>query len=49
MEIQCLAYLAHVRIFQGRPQEGMAIAREAQAISGELPATLLQRPPSRLR
>ena len=36
-EIQCLVYLAYVRIFQGRPQEGIAIAREARAISGELP------------
>jgi tetratricopeptide (TPR) repeat protein len=37
MEIECLVYLANVRILQGRPQEGMAIAREAQAISKELP------------
>jgi tetratricopeptide (TPR) repeat protein len=37
LEIQCLVYLAYIRIFQGRPNEGMAIAREARAISGELP------------
>jgi tetratricopeptide (TPR) repeat protein len=37
MEIECLVYLANVRILQGRPQEGMAIAREARAISKELP------------
>jgi tetratricopeptide (TPR) repeat protein len=37
MEIQCLIFLAYIRIFLGRPQEGMAIAREARAISGELP------------
>jgi tetratricopeptide (TPR) repeat protein len=36
-EIQCLTYLALVRTYQGRPQEGMATAREARAISGELP------------
>jgi tetratricopeptide (TPR) repeat protein len=40
MEIECLVYLANVRILQGRPQEGMAIAREAQAISKELPARM---------
>ncbi len=37
LEIQCLIFLAYIRIFLGRPQEGMAIAREARAISGELP------------
>jgi DNA-binding SARP family transcriptional activator len=37
MEIQCLTFLAYIRIFRGRPQEGMEIAREARAISGELP------------
>ena len=37
MEIECLVYLANVRIHQGRPQEGMAIACAAQAISEELP------------
>ena len=37
MGIQCLVYLAYVRIFQGRPQEGITIAREARSISGELP------------
>jgi tetratricopeptide (TPR) repeat protein len=37
LEIECLVYLAHVRIYQGRPQEGIAIAHEARAISGELP------------
>ena len=36
-EIHCLTYLANARIFQGRPQEGIAIGREAQAISGGLP------------
>jgi tetratricopeptide (TPR) repeat protein len=36
-EIQCLIYLAYVRIFQGRPQEGITIAHEARTISGELP------------
>ena len=37
LEIQCLIFLSYIRIFQGRPQEGMAIARKARAISGELP------------
>ncbi|HLL56953.1 MAG TPA: AAA family ATPase [Rubrobacteraceae bacterium] len=37
LEIQCLTYLALIRIFQGRLQEGIAIAREAQAISRDLP------------
>jgi DNA-binding SARP family transcriptional activator/tetratricopeptide (TPR) repeat protein len=37
MEIQCLIFLSYIRIFRGRPQEGMAIAREARTISGELP------------
>ena len=37
LEIQCLIFLAYVRIFRGRPQEGMAAAREARAISAELP------------
>ena len=37
LEVQCLIYLAYVRIFQGRPQEGIAIAHEARAISHELP------------
>ena len=36
-EIHCLTYLAYARIFQGRPQEGIAIGREALAISGGLP------------
>ena len=36
-EIYCLTYLANARIFQGRPQEVIAIGREAQAISGGLP------------
>jgi len=36
-EIQCLTYLAFVRIFQGRLQEGIAIGREARAISRGLP------------
>jgi tetratricopeptide (TPR) repeat protein len=37
IEIQCLTYLAYARIFQGRLQEGLAIGREAHAISRELP------------
>jgi tetratricopeptide (TPR) repeat protein len=37
LEIQCLSYLAQVRTFQGRVREGVAIAREARAIAGELP------------
>jgi tetratricopeptide (TPR) repeat protein len=37
LEIQCLIFLAYIRMFRGRPQEGMAVAREAQAISGGLP------------
>jgi tetratricopeptide (TPR) repeat protein len=36
-EIHCLTYLGYARILQGRPQEGIAIGREAQAISGGLP------------
>ena len=36
-EIHCLTYLAYARILQGRPQEGIAIGREAQAISKGLP------------
>jgi DNA-binding SARP family transcriptional activator/tetratricopeptide (TPR) repeat protein len=37
LEVQCLIYLAYIRIFQGRPQEGISIAHEARAISTELP------------
>ena len=37
LEVQCLIYVAYIRIFQGRPQEGIAIAHEARAISTELP------------
>ena len=37
LEIQCLIFLAYIRMFRGRPQEGIAVAREAQAISGGLP------------
>ena len=37
LEIQCLTYLALIRIFQGRLQEGIAIARGVQAASRELP------------
>jgi DNA-binding SARP family transcriptional activator/tetratricopeptide (TPR) repeat protein len=37
LQIQCLTYLALVRTYQGRVQEGMAIAREARAISKALP------------
>ena len=36
-EIHCLTYLAYARIFQGRPHEGIAIGREAQAMSRGLP------------
>jgi DNA-binding SARP family transcriptional activator len=36
-EIHCLTNLAYALILQGRPQEGIAIGREAQAISGGLP------------
>ena len=35
--IHCLTYLAYARILQGKPQEGIAIGREAQALSGGLP------------
>ena len=37
LEIQCLTYLALIRIFQGRLQEGVAIARGVWATSRELP------------
>ena len=37
MEVLSLGYLAHVRLYQGRPQEGMAIAREVLEISKGLP------------
>jgi tetratricopeptide (TPR) repeat protein len=37
MEIRCLLFLANIRIFQGRPQEGMAVAREVRDIAEELP------------
>jgi tetratricopeptide (TPR) repeat protein len=37
MEIQCLTYLSLIRTYQGRVQEGMAIAREARVISKALP------------
>jgi DNA-binding SARP family transcriptional activator/tetratricopeptide (TPR) repeat protein len=37
IEIQCLTYLSYARIFQGRLQEGIAIGREAEAISRQLP------------
>jgi tetratricopeptide (TPR) repeat protein len=40
METQCLTYLAYDRIFQGRLQEGVVIAREARSISRELPARM---------
>ena len=33
MEVLSLGYLAHVRLYQGRPQEAMAIAREVLGIS----------------
>ena len=38
MEVLSLGYLAHVRLYQGRPQEAMAIAREVLGISEGLPA-----------
>jgi DNA-binding SARP family transcriptional activator/tetratricopeptide (TPR) repeat protein len=37
LQIQCLTYLALVRAYQGRVEEGMTIAREARAISKALP------------
>ena len=37
MEIQCLMYLAYVRVFQGRLQEGIAFGREVLGKSRELP------------
>jgi tetratricopeptide (TPR) repeat protein len=40
METQCLTYLAYDRIFQGKLQEGVAIAREALSIARELPARM---------
>ena len=40
METQCLTYLAYDRFFQGRLQEGVAMAREARTISRELPARM---------
>jgi DNA-binding SARP family transcriptional activator len=36
MEIQCLLVLAYNRILQGRPREGIRVAREALGISREL-------------
>jgi tetratricopeptide (TPR) repeat protein len=37
MEIQCLMYLAYVRVFQGRLKEGVAFGREVLGKSRELP------------
>jgi DNA-binding SARP family transcriptional activator/tetratricopeptide (TPR) repeat protein len=37
MEIQCLMYLAYVRVFQGRLQEGVAFGREVLGKSRQLP------------
>ena len=37
MEMQCLMYLAYVRIFQGRLKEGVAFGREVLGTSRELP------------
>jgi DNA-binding SARP family transcriptional activator/Flp pilus assembly protein TadD len=37
MEIRCLSIFAYDRIWQGRPREGIKIAREALAKSRELP------------
>ena len=37
MENQCLMYLAYIRIFQGRLQEGIALGREVLGKSRELP------------
>jgi tetratricopeptide (TPR) repeat protein len=39
-EIYCLIWLAYDRIFQGRAREGVAIGREARAISHELPESI---------
>jgi tetratricopeptide (TPR) repeat protein len=38
MEVLCLGYIAYARLFQGRPQEGVAIAREVLEISKGFPA-----------
>jgi tetratricopeptide (TPR) repeat protein len=40
MEIRCLLILAYDRIMQGRPREGIRVAREALAKSRELPEWL---------
>src|SRR5919107_4146396 len=37
MEIQCLTMLVYDRIMQGRPREGMRVARDVLGISRELP------------
>jgi tetratricopeptide (TPR) repeat protein len=37
MEIQCLMYLAYVRVFQGRLKEGVAFGREVLGKSRQLP------------
>ncbi len=37
MENQCLMYLAYIRVFQGRLQEGIAFGREVLGKSRELP------------
>jgi tetratricopeptide (TPR) repeat protein len=37
MEIQCLTMLAYDRIMQGRPREGMRVARDVLGISRQLP------------
>jgi DNA-binding SARP family transcriptional activator len=39
-EIFCLTMLSYDRIFQGRAREGVAIGREARAISRELPESI---------
>ena len=40
MELHCLSILAYARIVQGRLHEGITVAREALAISRELPERL---------
>jgi tetratricopeptide (TPR) repeat protein len=37
MEIQCLIYLAQIRIYQGRLREGLAMARDVRSIAEKLP------------
>ena len=37
MEIQCLVYLAHIRFYQGRLREGLAMARDVRSIAEKQP------------